>query len=262
MPGSALPLALNRAVLPHLWFVLPLPDSLPQRRSNSCPADHRIRSREENQEEDEFPAVGTGEGRPATVGGEHSPAGWTIYFDNWKAAIAAGFNSTQGPELRFDRIAYDGGGFTGYFMIYWHPAPGSIFRDLDKVHSTLIRFRPLRWGRYEEGDVEAGGEGGGGGAENAISWEELSTVYYNEFYEGISGLFNSLMMLEHDGRRYHIPLARPPASFEQGSFAFGLGSALDTTLLALKQVLYDWLTRRFQNKIRVLYDRPVHISWD
>ena len=248
MPDSTPPLALDADRLAHLSSVLPLPDSIPPlRRTKSCPADGRARNSEEDSEEENFPAVG--EDRPKTVGGDgkRNPDAWKMMFKIWKAAVATGFYCTRGPELRLDRLHYvragDGWteGWTGFFMIYWHPAPGSVFRDLGNVHSTLIRFRPRRVL-----------------GEELISWEDLSTIYYNEFCEGVEGVFHSLTNLQRDGFRYHIPLGLPPTT---GSFAFGLTQKLEQIVWLVKNMLHNWLLLRFSDNIYVLYDRPVHISW-
>jgi hypothetical protein len=71
-----------------------------------------------------------------------SPRAWSSRFERWNFMLSTGLLlSALDPVVEVSSIIYQGGAFTLYLMINWLPSEASGFVDLERVHSTLGRYR-------------------------------------------------------------------------------------------------------------------------
>jgi len=149
--------------------------------------------------------------------------------------------SAVDPMVEVSSIMYQGGAFTLYLMINWLPSEASGFVDLERVHSTLGRYRFRA-------------------APGLPSSREVVAQFWEELGETLEATTITLLLClcEDTGNGRALPLARPPWP---RSWNFGFTDSVRAVFDCIELQFRVYLTRRFGTMWHSLPSRPYHVSW-
>jgi len=218
----------------------------------ATPLDVWIGENDAGSDEEEVELVSVAQRGPVSdsLGIPLSPRGWARRFRDYSAALETGAELTGPMVLDASVINYANGGWTGYIMVNYPIAAGQVFRDVSRIHTTLLRLRPL--------------PGDSASWLTAQGWlDEMQTNVLPLVLPFFLSSLHALRGVEAyrvEGSE-HLRLVLAPAPWV-GSWTFGLEEHLRAILEAVRQqLIFLMMIRKVRTRF-LLPHRPIHVSWE